>query len=127
MFNTSYNFIRRGPEHVSVSVKEQRAPTDEAVKLLKEMQDKAVENLLQSIPLKSNEFEGQLLTFKNNLCGTIDWVCLFKINGKSIEVRGSWEEWQNDKARVDELMERIARAITGQILQKVLTKDIFMI
>ena len=39
-------------------VHEHRASTDESVKLLAEMEEKAREKLLAAVPLNSNQFEG---------------------------------------------------------------------
>lgn len=51
------------PSHVSIT--EKRAPTDESVKLLKEMEEKAEEKLLEACELKNNLFTCTWFTWKD--------------------------------------------------------------
>lgn len=52
MFNTY--LVSRQPSHHSVSVTEKRAPTDESVRLLKEMESAVREKVVESVRVERN-------------------------------------------------------------------------
>jgi hypothetical protein len=55
MFNT-YNY-RSGDSYSRVHVTEKRAPTDESIRLLNEMQQKAFDNIISCVQLDNNELK----------------------------------------------------------------------
>lgn len=80
---------RARTEHHShrTEVHEHRAPTDKSVKLLMEMEEKAREKILATIPLKSNEFEGALVVELDGL--NMEYVLTVRaaVNGKHVEAQ----------------------------------------
>jgi len=67
-----------------VQVEVNRAPTDESLRLLKELQDKALESVIQKVELKNNFIEGCLFYTFADLEGLICRM-RFELNGKRYE------------------------------------------
>ena len=58
MFNrTNYVTVKDGPTYVTKTTTEYRAPTDESVRLLKEMEEKAREKIIDSFTVNDTHFE----------------------------------------------------------------------
>lgn len=72
------------PYDKNVTINERRAPTDDSVRLLKEIQDKAVENIISSFVIKSNHLNAACLFFEMDYCMGFSYkMCAkFEINGK---------------------------------------------
>lgn len=70
------------PSHVSVT--EKRAPTDESVKLLKEMEKKAEEKLLEACELKNNLFTCTWFTMREMF--SIRVLIRMKINNVEMNI-----------------------------------------
>lgn len=84
-----------GPSHVSVTktVNEHRAPTDASVRLLNEMQDKAVENVMRSAVLVGDGIKVAFIERRPDVDGFGSTIHLsFKFNGK----------WEIVKCKLDE-------------------------
>ena len=56
MFNRIYNDVASGPTNTTVKVTEQRAPTDDSVRLLKEMEEAARKKITESTTVHNTEF-----------------------------------------------------------------------
>ena len=95
MFDNYYypgTLIPRSPsvEYVpyTKTVIEQRAPTDESIKLLKEMRAEALNSIIRSIHIANNSINGTVYT----LClpaGGYQMACIFKINGQEYVFKSS--------------------------------------
>jgi len=88
----------------SVTVHEHKAPTDESVKLLNEMQEKAQRNILKTIKIEENYLKAVVVIFKNNFIeDRIDYGAKFILNGEEHIVEGYIDkfEWMDviDKNR----------------------------
>lgn len=75
--------------HYPEAIHEHKAPTDESVRLLNEMQDKAIQNLIAKVEVKDNLVEGVAWAMGNNH-STMDFdvqlFFKFKINGQEFVV-----------------------------------------
>lgn len=72
--------------HHDVKVEEKKAPTDESIRLLNEMQEKALDNLISKVEVKNNLVEGTVFAFEMArtsaaLHHEVMIICKFKING----------------------------------------------
>jgi len=68
--------------NANVRVTEQKAPTDESIKLLNEFQEKARENLIDSFHIKNNTLEAVGLFFQNVFPKDgFNIMIKFKLNG----------------------------------------------
>jgi len=82
MFNTTY--VNSSPRVIeqTTNIKEFRAPTDESVRLLREMENTAYENIIEAFHIKNNTFEAKAFVIP-----TVDFfekklIVRFKLNGE---------------------------------------------
>jgi len=64
----------------NVKITEQRAPTDDSVRLLKEMQEKSRADLIGSYIIEDNSFNGVMDVYKNAMTLTNTVVVRFYLN-----------------------------------------------
>lgn len=110
-----------------VNIVENRAPTDESVRLLKEMEEEVKNNIIDSIRLTNNGFEGQVLVNQNYINGQLDILVVFKLNGKKIVTKFFINHFDvNHKDKwIPELINAVAKDISIEILSNVFNKSIF--
>ena len=85
MFDKTYITPQSKPTHKTVSVTqtvhEHRAPTDESVKLLNEMQDKAIGNIIDTIVVQNNILNFVAVVFDSDIIHqSYNIKCKFSIN-----------------------------------------------
>lgn len=117
MFDT-YN---RGTEFVTKEIREYRAPTDESVKILREMETAAQEKVLEAIRLENSDMDGVLHAMKQPLSGDYLFKFIFLINGKKMTTDYTVHEWdfkKNDYTWVQGLITKVAETIAQEILRK---------
>lgn len=97
------------------NVTEKRAPTDESVRLLREMEKEALNKIIHNIDLSNNQFSARLLVFEDLLNQTTKGKVLFSLNGKKHELNVSFGvlELKEDMIKMchDELAKYVAREI----------------
>lgn len=105
------------PSTVNVDVTEKRAPTDESVKLLREMEQKAQEQVLKAISINNTEVEGVLHMMRNQLSCTYMFRFLYQINGKKMTTDYEVNEFELPKYKwIDGLINAVAVDIAREIL-----------
>ena len=117
MFNRTV--INKGDTHTYVT--EKRAPTDESVRLLREMESKAKEEVIKSISLPSNEFSGVVHLMRDYLSCQTKVVVLFKLNGKDHKVPISLDDFKDDnlEKQMRKVLNDVSDYLAANILQKV--------
>jgi hypothetical protein len=100
---------------INVNVTEKRAPTDESVRLLREMEKEALNKIVKNIDLSNNQFSARLLVFKDLLNLNTKGKVLFSLNGKrhELNVEFGFLELEVDMIKLcyDELAKYVAREI----------------
>lgn len=77
-------------KNVNVQVQENKAPTDESIKMLNQMQNKAAKNILSHVTIDNDVISGVAVMIRKNM--TLDYNCdttvfvKFSINGKEFVV-----------------------------------------
>lgn len=71
----------------SRTIHEHRAPTDESVKLLMEMEQKALEKLLSITRLENNTLNAVWSTFQTFEDARFHIVCRYQLNGSANEIK----------------------------------------
>jgi hypothetical protein len=109
-----------------VTVTENRAPTDDSVKLLREMEEKAKQQVIESFIADSNEIKGAVVRMQR--CAmtpdTETWVT-FVLNGERVQVR---VEISDQVVALDSreaqrlLIETLAKKITDWLARRFLHK-----
>jgi|GEM_PF-1631666 len=113
----------------SITVHEHKAPTDESVKLLNEMQQKAESNILKTIKIDENYLKAVVIIFKDNLVeNRINYGAKFILNGEEHIVEDYIDifEWINviEKAKdgfgntviLNAIHKKYSEAIAKQIM-----------
>jgi hypothetical protein len=109
-------------EHRTVSVTEQRAPTDASVKLLREMEQAAKNQVIQAVSVGNTTFECVVQAAREDWSDLLKFRAVFKLNGKQMstdhEVAGHDIRLKN-KSKADivaELRDKVAKVIAGEVL-----------
>ena len=108
-------YTRHSHEH-NTTVKEVRAPTDESVRLLREMEQKARESVLQSVRVENCPIDAVVHVHEDLLNARTLFKVIYRINGARREVDAAVEigaEWQETAGH---LIEALARDIAVAIL-----------
>jgi hypothetical protein len=77
---------RNETQYVTRGVHEHRAPTDESVKLLTELEKAADKRRIKTLELSNNLFSGKLMIEYQHYSGDTVARCVFDLNGKRITV-----------------------------------------
>lgn len=114
-----------GPRHVTQTqtIHEHRAPTDESVKLLKEMEEQALAKLDETIRIEGNGFNGVIHLMRRDWGDELFARCVYTINGRKMttdhavgfsNARSAHERRQQ---LITELRDKVATDIAGQVLR----------
>ena len=122
MFDT-YISPRPRTEYVTreVNITEKRAPTDESVKLLREMEQAADAKRIAAMKLEGNSFNGCIEVWQEPAQGYMIFArAAFDINGKRCVAKASVDEAKPDGWHKVELMQalhtEIAKAVASEVL-----------
>lgn len=107
-----------------VTITEKRAPTDESVKLLREMEQKAEAEVIKSVSVGNSSFECVVHQIMDNMSDKMIWRAVFKLNGKqmaaTVETAPRRERQVSQMAAMDEafakLRDEMAKVIAGEVL-----------
>ena len=99
-------------------VTEKRAPTDDSVRLLREMEKEAKDEVLKSIRLPSNEFSGIAHLTRDYLSCSTNVAVLFKLNGKNHKVLISFDDFMDDNS--DKQIEKMVFEVSDYLARNVL-------
>jgi hypothetical protein len=122
MFDSYY--LRASPPHISVNVREERAPTDASVRLLREMEDKAKDQVEQSLRIQSCGVEAVVHRHDNQMDAKTVFAIHYKINGERRKCYAE-SEWRADarenleavwKALADDLAAYLIGGVAKQVL-----------
>lgn len=104
-------------EQVTEHVHEHRAPTDESVRLLAEMEAKARDKIIEAVHIGDTTFECVVQTMKNMHDDTICLIAVFSLNGKKLTVEHieRSDRFERRKAFQD-LRDAMATKIATEIL-----------
>lgn len=99
------------------NVTEQKAPTDESMRLLKEFQEKAIDSVVEAGTIEVASIEGDIAFMRRH--DAFYEVIHFRVvlNGKKIE--GSYQiEGKPTIDLLPEIVERVARVIARELIAK---------
>jgi hypothetical protein len=102
---------------------EKRAPTDESVRILKELEEKAASKVLSAVAVESNAFKCVVQFHMDSASDRFVAVAIFELNGTKLAVEESvWAgEQDRDRAIVAKLSDAVAQKIAGTILMQALS------
>lgn len=119
MFDTYVQ--RHTTEYVdrNVTVKEYKAPTDESVKLLNEMTEKALNNIVKTFSTSNNTLQAKVAAYQDPRMGVNEFMCKFTLNGKHhmLRVEFSAYETPDINSMVEKLYTKVCEKLAQEVMQ----------
>lgn len=110
-------------QYVTREVHEHRAPTDQSVKLLREMEEKAKAEIVDAIHVGDTTFECVVHTMKFMADGSTKLMAVFSLNGKKLTAEYQDHDWKADpKTMAVGLRNAVAEKIATEILIPAFTR-----
>ena len=106
----------------NVNVHEHRAPTDESVKLLREMEAKAEAEVIKAASVGNAVFECVVQQMRDNFSDKMVWRAVFKLNGKPLTATSETDPrkanhlMEASRDAFDALRDKMAVAIATEVL-----------
>lgn len=108
---------RSHTEYVTREVHEHRAPTDESVRLLREMEGKAKDQIIEAIHVGDTVFECVIHTMRMPESGATKLAAVFSLNGKKMTAEYTEHDFRFNKANsAVRLRDAVAQKIATEIL-----------
>jgi hypothetical protein len=106
--------------YVTRTVHEHKAPTDDSLKLLKEMQEKALHSIIDSFKVESNTMNGHIVVFKDYYAFKFMCGYKFELNGTTfIDKFDIGADYLSRGQLCEILAEKLSRQITLLLLSGV--------
>ena len=109
-------FSRGNIADINFHVTEKRAPTDESVRLLREMEKEALNKIIKNIDLSNNQFSARVLVFEDLLNLNNKGKVLFSLNGKKHELNVSFGFLESEEDMVKRCYDELAKYVAREIL-----------
>ena len=109
-------FTKRNYTELNFNVTEKRAPTDESVRLLREMEKEALNKIIKNIDLSNNQLYARLLVFEDPLNLNSKGKVLFSLNGKKHELNVSFGFLESKEDMIKMCYDELAKYIAREIL-----------
>jgi len=118
--------LSAGDQHHSHShtVTEKRAPTDESVRLLREMEASAKSEVTKAIHVIDNAFNGSVYFVDDYLQMQLKCAVIFTMNGKKIETKLNLPRTLSKQDMIEKIIEAVSCDVAIQILREPLSKAI---
>ena len=112
------------------SVTEHRAPTDDSIRIINEMEQKIKQNLLGKLVIKQNFLNAEALFFITDFpTDTVECFIKFTLNEQEFKLKLILEEHEIDKIKWDDpygapnkvvefVIVKISEAISAELIQK---------
>ncbi len=130
MFEETYAALRRRQSstqhHVhnhKTEVHEHRAPTDDSIRILREMEAKARENVIASFPFANNLFEGRVFVGQDFAEMNVHLFVRFTLNGNLHEVKLESKRFQSTQDMLKHVTAQLADYLASQVLAGLFTDD----
>lgn len=119
MFDTYVH--RHTTEYVdrNITVNEQRAPTDASVKLLNEMTEKALKNIVSNFSTTNNTLQTTVAVYEDYRNSDRQFLCKFVLNGKQniLQIDIPIYEYDTPEKMVQELYQQVYNKLAAEIMQ----------
>ena len=112
-------FSRGNFVEINFNVTEKRAPTDESVRLLREMEKEALNKIIHNIDLSNNQFSARPLVFEVSLNFNSEGKVLFSLNGKKHELNVSFGFLESKEDMIKKCYDELAKYVAREILMYV--------
>jgi hypothetical protein len=106
-------------EYVTKDVHIHRAPTDESVKLLREMEEKAKAEVLGSVRLDGNQFKCVVHYEREAMSMDLVVRALFELNGKRMQAEVRVPDHADPSTGLPKIRDKVAEVISTEMLASV--------
>jgi len=126
-----YRFVA-GPTygHVAANITEKRAPTDESVRLLREMEAAAEVEIVKKTVVHDNDFSCVVHQWREAMMDSTKFKVIWSIGGHKCTTDFTWERWRqgdDKRAMLIGLRDALARDIAGEMLSTAINRMEFPI
>lgn len=119
MFDRTIVHQAPGQIRAEINVTEKRAPTDESVRLLREMEAKAKAEVIKATAVNDNHFTGVIHTMFDALSYRTTVRLVYSMNGKKLTTDYQIDESSKSQDdSINGLIDAVARDIAIEILRK---------
>ena len=101
---------------INFNVTEKRAPTDESIRLLREMEKEALNKIIKNIDLSNNQFSARLLVFEDPLNLNSKGKVLFSLNGKKHELNMTFKFLESKEDMINMCYDELAKYVAREIM-----------
>lgn len=101
---------------VTINSTERRAPTDESVRLLKEMRQAAEDDLVDVVQIHSNKLDGKCFVFENHPTNSLRVRFVFDLNGERIDWTVDVDKFQTPEDRLEFLRAEVAKRFAQHLI-----------
>lgn len=119
MFDTYVQ--RHTTEYVdrNITVKEYKAPTDESVKILNEMTEKALNNIVKTFSTSNNTLQAKVAVYQDHRMQVNEFMCKFTLNGKDhmLRVEINAYETPDMDSMVEKLYTKVCEKLAQELMQ----------
>lgn len=112
--------VHQAPDHIraEITVTEKRAPTDDSVRLLREMEAKAKAEVIKAVAINDNLFNGVIHTMFDALSYRATVRLVYSMNGKKLTTDYHIDDSRSLDDSIAGLIDAVARDIAVEILRK---------
>lgn len=116
------------PYEKSVNIHEHRAPTDESINTLNEMEEKARLNVVRKFFLQDNIVNGAVIEFEDKRAHVRILTFRFTVNGQEVLFdikRSDYEQAMSKTEVMETLLQEAAKQMILQVAQRHLAQNVF--
>lgn len=120
-----FSYIPGSTISSSITIKEERAPTDDSIRLLQEMEAKAAKSIIDKIIVEDNIVNGAIYIMEDHLANAKVIYIKFKLNGEEYNIKEIVPRHELiDKSKaVYKLLQKASNAILQEFVLKSNLKD----
>jgi cell fate (sporulation/competence/biofilm development) regulator YmcA (YheA/YmcA/DUF963 family) len=119
--------VRPIQQHSIFSITENRAPTDESMRLLQEMEEKVISKILGSFKLKSTTVSGQIVFFATIDSLNTKYRIRYKLNDKEFQFDGFIDDYRMVLKDHKEIIQLFVKSISEEIATMLFEENIEVI
>ena len=118
MFDKTFITESQAPIHNTTTIHENKAPTDDSIKLYEEVKEKAYESIIRSVKIEDNGLNGSMTVFRDLLSYSTRAAYRFTLNKK--EYKGDFECDEsfglNTHDVLDKFIEKLSQSIALELM-----------
>lgn len=124
MFDSHYH--GGGSTHIDVrtTVTEKRAPTDESVRLLKEMEKAAADKVQASVRVSDTNFDAVVHIGHDCMTGDKTVAVFFSLNSKKMRVDCAIRMGESQEAAVNKIIDAVSQRIAFELIAPCFTHSL---